>query len=150
MKRKNDNKDFVTYRTAEALRDAGYPQEEIKGWVGLLRQYAKGTRQEVAIYLPSGGKGCGFYLRQKPGLGNEAITAPHLWDAMKWLREEKKMCIEIIVWDNVNPYLIGVYRLTDPTFDLTDDHEDYSTYEEACDAAIATACRYINCKTKTS
>lgn len=107
--------DYVTIDTAKLLKSAGYPQEYKLSLGG-------------ALISTDGG----------------AICRPSLWDAMKWLREEKKLFLEITLWSDM--FGIGLFRPDYPTdniFPWTVSSTRYPTYEDADDAGIAAACKWL-------
>lgn len=67
----------------------------------------------------------------------ELISAPHLYDAQKWLREVHKIHIEILYdyeYDST-PYHYCIRKIDNPD-DVIDWIFDFKTYEEALDSAI--------------
>lgn len=68
------------------------------------------------------------------------ISAPTLQMAMKWLREEKNIILDICPNLDLDCTCIGTYcRIVykdNERVTLDADYDDFATYEEACEAAI--------------
>ena len=107
------NEDFVTYELAVKLKEKRYPQDD------LVRYNEDGN----------------MYLDDFPNAG---YCAPTISQALKWLREEKKLHVEVMY---IRP-LHGVtkYYITDIDgdrgnfMDVSDEH--YENYEQAALAGI--------------
>ena len=122
------NEDYVNFETAKLLKDAGFDEYCFKAYEidGTLSD-AMELNGEVDICNSECSEG--------------DIAAPTIQMAMKWLREEKNLCIE--PYRTAAGYLYTISRiptgscLANPS-DGGDDEDSgqWTTYEGACDAAI--------------
>lgn len=122
-----NNQEYVTFETAQLLKKAGYPQNNFTSWYSA----DKSLLCKNDGYIP---------------IMEQDLAAPHLWDAMKWLREEKRISVEVTcIYDT--EYCVDVYVITDVFCDETtlikSDAPFIPTYEAACDAGIAAACQWL-------
>lgn len=67
---------------------------------------------------------------------NEFIYAPTLQMAMKWLREERKINIEIITYWTKDKSMVYGNRIVYNDAVLKEIDTAYNSYEEACETAI--------------
>lgn len=64
------------------------------------------------------------------------VLAPTLQMAMKWLRETHNLFVDVYYdYDFREGYKFSIHKLTKGTT-LETHNENYSTYEQACEAAI--------------
>lgn len=71
------------------------------------------------------------------GVNEEKITfAPTLQMAMKWLREERKINIEIITYWTKNKSMVYGNRIVHNGAVLKEIDTAYNSYEQACEAVI--------------
>ncbi len=122
--------DYVSFETAKLLKKKGFYQDFLSEITPVWK--LNGNRTELAFY------GCDNY----PCETDEWYSAPILQLAMKWLREEKKIGIEVnIIFDldddNKWYYEYGfcIIQLSG-TYKKFADYDGYKNYEEACEAAI--------------
>ena len=66
----------------------------------------------------------------------------HIYDAQKWLREEKKLYVEVTIVVSGKNYMFEIYD-TETAMLKRFVEEDYSTYEEALLEGIKEAIKYI-------
>ena len=121
----NITEDYVTYETAKLLKEKGF-DEETRG------------------YYPVKGDATGRLMFGSEYPHNHSqvqISTPTQALAMKWLREEKRYYIQIML----NSWALGghigyyiVIQHLDSDFEEVSPCEQvfYDTYEEACEAAI--------------
>ena len=127
-------KDYCDYDTCVALKELGY--------VGSSRYYY--TQQDHKFHYDAYNK---FYtVRTADAMGY--VLAVHLYDAQKWLREEKKIHIE--------PYFISIFN-RQPQFkwiitnekqpyfihNSIDSKDKYNSYEEALSEGIKEAAKIL-------
>lgn len=125
--------DYVSFETAKLLKEKGFDEE-------CYTAYFNGKLVDYTMF--------GFCM-------GEIINAPTLQMAMKWLREVHS-CYIVTYWEfknydeNGNPVfkdIIWSYNIAIPKynsarkgdgdyFDIESEKEDYTTYEEVCEAAI--------------
>lgn len=120
--------DYVSFETAKLLKEKGFDEE-------CEHAYFNGAFFNKEEY--------GFVLGDDFTVG-DLVFAPTLQMAMKWLREEKKLNIEVtIVFDRDGGewhfvYGFNIISLTPPDYEVKaeDDYPGFETYEEACEASI--------------
>lgn len=143
--------DYVSFETAKLLKKKGFCQDFLSEITPVWK--LNGNRTELAFY------GCDNY----PCETDEWYSAPTLQMAMRWLREVHNILL-VVDYEyecDTTPYFFKIYRLGkngkpervavkgvsyDKDNNATEhivgyrDWErskgDYSTYEEACEAAI--------------
>lgn len=102
------NEDFAPFELAVKLKEKGYPQE------GLVRIDEQGK----------------LYLGDENNDGCAAPTIPHI---LKWLREEKKLHIEVMfirpLHNRVKYYITDTDGSRGDFMDVSDEH--YETWEQA-------------------
>lgn len=115
--------DYVSFEVAKLLKEKGFDEE---------------CR---AFYVKS--KECGIELFPSDRNHNynddvyPCTSAPTLWVAMKWLREEKGIPIEILWHYDADSDIEEWYFIHHAELRiLPNDIEYYETYEEACESAI--------------
>jgi len=120
--------DYVSFETAKLLKEKGFNEK--------CRTYYKVFPESriAAIYHSSENRGVS---EDDP---NE-ILCPTLQMAMKWLREVHNLFIFPFPQINTNKFWTEIYQLSDNQeweniYCESIDLQDYSTYEEACEAAI--------------
>ena len=84
--------DFCDYDTCVALKELGYNR-------GAYAYYFPNHKEDL-IFNTHQMRGCsinemlkGYNTYPKDVMGHELIDAPTLWEAQKWLREEKKIVV---------------------------------------------------------
>lgn len=128
--------DYVSFETAKLLKEKGF-DEYCKS------VYHVGSICSVASLGYHDNEGYGAVIEEKQnsdfGKYDNAISAPTLQMAMKWLREEKDVQIEISIvgtdtWESPTKWMYGFRCQTKDIIDRR--NADFSSYEEACEAAI--------------
>lgn len=119
--------DFVTYEIAKKLKEKGYPMEEIPtGGID--------NRNFPILYdLP----------KEHPNWQDcKAWWVPTISQVLKWLRKEKKMHMEIFLYDREYSYFVkSITQICEDDLfhkclnDATTD-EEYATYEQSALAGI--------------
>ena len=87
-----ENKDFCDYDTCVALKELGYNR-------GAYAYYFPNHKEDL-IFNTHPMRGCsinemvrGYNTYSKDTVGHELIDAPTMWEAQKWLREEKGVVV---------------------------------------------------------
>jgi len=115
--------DYVSFETAKLLKEKGF--------------------DEYCGYYSSDGEYWGYCTYNHKG--KDYISAPTLQMAMKWLREVHKLYVEVVPnplnfehQDIQDGWGCEVIHLSDLSYDGNYEffQKKYSTYEEACEAAI--------------
>ena len=115
----NIKEDYVSFELAELLRDKGFNVQ---------------TQASITVFA-------GIHTGTTYVVNGEEITPkkdtiiPTLQMAMKWLREEKNIFIDIYYDEDVKGYLYSIIKLVKGTI-LNVSDLAHNTYEEACEAAI--------------
>lgn len=113
---------YVSFETAKLLKE--------KGFEGKMHTFytEKGTEMESAYVVPSN-----FF----------PIYRPTLQMAMKWLREVHNLFIQVTIVPHTTVTMEQKYYVfavckdrRNLAFRSDHPHDSYSTYEEACEAAI--------------
>ena len=106
---------YVSYDTAKLLKEKGFNEECSR------------------FYMPNG-----YVVWKYDHYHNfdirERIECPTLQMAMKWLREVHKMFIQVELYSKYENYCFELFQNTHRL--MVEHREVYSTYEEACEAAI--------------
>ena len=132
-------KDYCDYDTCVALKELGYNR-------GAYAYYFPNHKEDL-IFNTHQMRGCsinemlkGYNTYPKDVMGHELIDAPTMWEAQKWLREEKEVYVTVIPEYNDYRPVKGVkYRLE--VAHWKDDEFGYETIEwldEECPHTIIT------------
>jgi hypothetical protein len=92
-------KDFCDYDTCVALKELGYNR-------GAYAYYFPNHKEDL-IFNTHPMRGCsinemvrGYNTYSENTIGHELIDAPTMWEAQKWLREDKNIIVEVFVDDD--------------------------------------------------
>ena len=125
-------KDYCDYDTCVALKELGYNR-------GAYAYYFPNHKEDL-IFNTHQMRGCsinemlkGYNTYPKDVMGCEFIDAPTISQVLKWLRDEKKIHIQIVVWEKGWYYEVWEFG-DEPVFKIQS--EDFKTYEEAALAGI--------------
>ena len=135
--------DYVSFETAKLLKEKGFDEY-------CRTIYNVGVFCSVASLDCRWNEGYGELIEEKQnsdfGIYDNAISAPTLQMAMKWLREVHNIHINIdihwLYFANQNGWMYIITKILENGIDYVDSKGDendkhfYSTYEEACEAAI--------------
>lgn len=123
--------DFVNFETAKKLKEKGfrkpcilyYNSDKVRTWF---------NEPDIAKnFVPT-------------TLGNDDVLAPTISQVLKWLREEKKISIEVSIHCSLK-WMCGIYEFSDGIADFTQYSNDgiddtvfifYDSYEQAALAGI--------------
>ena len=123
-------KDYCDYATCVALKELEY--------VGSSRYYY--TQRDYKFHYDAYNK---FYtVRTADAMGY--VLAVHLYEAQKWLREEKKIDVGA-TWDNdEDNWYVYIKKIGFPDWSGTSvSHSCYSSYEEALSEGIKEAVKIL-------
>lgn len=123
--------EFVTFEISMKLKQKGYPQLK-KGTLAMYSEY--GEWFSLARNLDD-------YEYSFVDFDEHDCVAPTISQALKWLREQKKINIEIFLYNGTYSYYIkSVTQICEDLSHqcLNDDttEEEYDSYEEAALAGI--------------
>lgn len=112
--------DYVSFETAKLLKEKGFDWEVHRSYLVNDNCFAPADVNDLPYR-------------------KDAIRIPTLQMAMKWLREEKDIQIEISIvgtdtWESPTKWIYGFRCQTKDIIDRR--NADFSSYEEACEAAI--------------
>lgn len=147
------NKDYCDYETCVALKELGFSEPTLAYYHGFLPS-------KPLLYLvidkdcmPEDGVNVFDLLSNSNKYkDSKSIDAPTLWEAQKWLREEKKIIIEAtfnLMYKGQPRFSWRVlYNLTQHkgayyTLDSVMSKEDYDSYEEALSEGIKEAVKIL-------
>ena len=140
--------DFCDYDTCVALKELGYNR-------GAYAYYFPNHKEDL-IFNTHQMRGCsinemlkGYNTYPKDVMGHELIDAPTMWEAQKWLREEKH--IDALVYlDDLKGYFpfIKIWECFWKTFIILEEMEDkkvsyFVNYEEALAEAVRQAVKIL-------
>ena len=145
-------KDYCDYETCVALKELGFREKcptyyDTEDNVGLLF-----NTQWTSDYLPCQFTDCLESHNSNTSDDNSYIDAPTMWEAQKWLREEKKIIIEAtfnLMYKGQPRFSWRVlYNLTQHkgayyTLDSVMSKEDYDSYEEALSEGVKCAVKIL-------
>lgn len=125
--------DYVSFETAELLKEKGFPQDPRICNTAYTLKGSLSNNAKSFIY--------DYVELNKLGIKpNYYSIAPTLQMAMKWLREEKNIILDICPNLDLDCMCIGTYcRIVykdNERVTLDADYDDFATYEEAVEAAI--------------
>ena len=139
-------KDYCDYNTCVALKELGYNR-------GAYAYYFPNHKEDL-IFNTHQMRGCsinemlkGYNTYPKDVMGHELIDAPTMWEAQKWLREEKKIDVGA-TWDNdKDNWYVYIKKIGFPDWSGTSvSHSCYSSYEEALSEGIKEAVKLLKKK----
>lgn len=116
-------KDFVTYEVAKKLKKKGYSYGYNDFGYRLIYS------DECTIKFISN---IGAYEREYYG---ENIPCPAISQVLKWLREEKKIYLELVVVVDAE-YMCDIYKIDIRPIECLGSTEWFKTYEQAALAGI--------------
>ena len=143
-------KDYCDYETCVALKELGYK-------VPTSAYYIPNNNQLIFVSNPFRGGYAIDCFRSQNSLPKDVMTsnyidAPTMWEAQKWLREEKKIVIEVnfdLMYKGQPHFSWRVlYNLTQHkgayyTFNSVNSKEDYDSFEEALSEGIKEAIKIL-------
>ena len=138
-------KDYCDYETCVTLKELGYNR-------GAYAYYFPNHKEDL-IFNTHQMRGCsinemlkGYNTYPKDVMGHELIDAPTMWEAQKWLREEKKIDVFVragyLGKNRVRHYFVEVFTSKD-VITLDNDREDYDSYEEALAEGLSKAVKIL-------
>ena len=136
-------KDYCDYDTCVALKELGYNR-------GAYAYYFPNHKEDL-IFNTHQMRGCsinemlkGYNTYPKDVMGHELIDAPTMWEAQKWLREEKKIDVGA-AWDNdEDNWYVYIKKIGFPDWSGTSvSHSCYPSYEEALSEGIKEAVKLL-------
>lgn len=131
-------KDYCDYETCVALKELGYKVPTSAFYI---------PNNETLYFVSTPYRG-GYVIDcfrshnsfPKDVMTNDFIDAPTMWEAQKWLREEKEIEVLVLPKGMVGaPYDAQVYT---EDYSVNDDKE-YSTYEDALSEGIKEAVKIL-------
>lgn len=135
-------KDYCDYETCVALKELGFSEPTLAYYHGFLSS-------KPLLYLvidedcmsEDGVNIFDLLSNSNKYKDSKNIDAPTMWEAQKWLREEKKLHITIFSQSQES----WQYRITKPHQRLEDGlyGEDFSSFEEALSEGIKSAVKIL-------
>jgi hypothetical protein len=113
--------DYVSFETAKLLKEKGFDGE-----CDLF-----GRTDESELIIREAAK-----IAYEQGIDDECVILPTLQMAMKWLREERKINIEIITYWTKDKSMVYGNRIVHNGVVLKEIDTAYNSYEQACEVAI--------------
>lgn len=137
--------DYVTYQQAKALKTAGF------NWP-CDHYYAKGDAPDGQTWILASDISEDFNAPQKCPFPQIQCSAPTLWQAQKWMREVKYICVTVYAQPyNGLPYYTGyILYEGDETEVLDKESHWFDDYEQALSETIDVALDLINPEKKQS
>lgn len=150
-------KDFCDYETCVALKELGYK-------VPTSAYYIPNNETLYFVSNPYRGGYVIDCFRSHNSLREDVVThdcidAPTMWEAQKWLREEKRICVEVdccasgYVWELCKAYqgtwfsggttIYTHYCEDNANNKLLNDCGKYNTYEDALSEGIKEAVKIL-------
>ena len=135
-------KDYCDYETCVALKELGYKiptsayyMPKNSQLIFVINQFRGGAAMDCFYSNNSLPKEC---------MGSDFIDAPTMWEAQKWLREEKKIDVGA-TWDNdEDNWYVYIKKIGFPDWSGTSvSHSCYSSYEEALSKGIKEAVKIL-------
>lgn len=118
--------DFVTYKIGKKLKEKGFNQP-------CLAHYTNGKFEYNIEY-------CDAAILQDlyQNWGNNVgcfVDAPTISQVLKWLREEKKIYLEIVIVVDAE-YMCDIYKINPRPIECLGSTEYFKTYEQAALAGV--------------
>ena len=137
-------KDYCDYDTCVALKELGYKvptsayyMPKKSQLIFVINQFRGGAAMDCFYSNNSLPKEC---------MASDFIDAPTMWEAQKWLREEKKIDVFVragyLGKNRVRHYFVEVFTSKN-VITLDNDREDYDSYEEALSEGIKEAIKFL-------
>lgn len=125
------NEDFVTFDLAKKLKEKGFKNNCIGyyDYVGEFHYSYKSAISNREIYF--------FHNKYDNIWNRDLVDAPTIPQVLKWLRDEKKIHIQIIVYENGWYFEVWQYDESPAKFKFQG--EDCDSYEQAALAGITWA-----------
>ena len=129
--------DYVSFELAKKLKEKGFPQEG----PGYSHAYSYPIDEPTLHQSTNWQLAC---ITERDNTEEAVVIAPTFFVAQKWLREEKRINIDIEVYCNCKFQMI-LRSLKDNVNDVVGDYTYtlYDTYEEALEAGINNALKLI-------
>ena len=132
-------KDYCDYETCVALKELGFREKcptyyDTEDNVGLLF-----NTQWTSDYLPCQFTDCLESHNSNTSDDNSYIDAPTMWEAQKWLREEKHLHIEVRLYCN----MWYEYEVKEAEGKIIAEGCAFKTYEEALSTAVYMATEHL-------
>lgn len=129
--------DYVSFETAKLLKEKGFPQEYDRYHSLVYNEKDYEDEYEVQrMVLETRTVKAGTLSSYPIGVPDPKCYCPTLQMAMKWLREDYNMHIEVRYFPMPDIYRYVIIH-SPATFENIDSHPQYfNTYEEACEAGI--------------
>lgn len=121
--------DYVSFEIAKLLKEKGFPQNP----------YICNTAYTLRGKLSNNAKSFAHNFAEFDKCGIKPITysmAPTLQMAMKWLREVHNIFICIVLLEDIDGYGFTVENIINKKYIATSKNDEYSTYEQAVEAAL--------------
>ena len=138
-------KDYCDYETCVALKELGYNR-------GAYAYYFPNHKEDL-IFNTHQMRGCsinemlkGYNTYPKDIMGHELIDAPTMWEAQKWLREEKNIGVFVSGFKNGYTFWVNNLLNGDTLYQGFFDNqtgEKYKSYEEALAEGIKEAVKIL-------
>ena len=122
--------DYVSFETAKLLKDKGFNERLLTFYI--TDEFKKGGCFQLMAFTDD---------KIDNNHSDHCYLAPTLQMAMKWLREVQNLFIFPFPQVNTSKFWVEIYQLSDNQewenlYCESIDLQDYSTYEQACEAAI--------------
>lgn len=121
------NEDFVSFELSKKLKEKGYPQVE---------------KNTLAMYDEDGCLSClcptfdiNRYYYCFEDFDKHGYVAPTISQVLKWLREEKKIYLELVIVVDAE-YMCDIYKIDASPIECLGSTEYSKTYEDAALAGI--------------
>jgi len=134
--------DYVSFETAKLLKEKGFPQEYDHYHALVYNEEDYEDEYEVQrMVLETRIVKAGTLSSYPIGVPEPKCYCPTLQTVMKWLREVHNLFIFPFPQMNTNKFWTEIFQLSDNQewenlYCESIDLQDYSTYEEACEAAL--------------
>lgn len=120
------NEDFVIYELAKKLKEKGFRRP-------CVATYDKDGMLGYNYYQPKSIKAVSF--DDCLCISDDLVLAPTISQVLKWLREEKKIYLELVIVVDAE-YMCDIYKIDARPIECLGSTEYYKTYEQAALAGI--------------
>lgn len=125
--------EFITFELAKKLKEKGFPQVK-KGTLAMYDERCKWYSLVPTIDEE-------FYSFN--AFDDRDYVCPTISQVLKWLREEKKIYIEIVIMLG-SEYVCDIYKINPRRIECLGSTEHFKTYEQAAMAGIEYVLEKLN------
>lgn len=125
--------EFVNFELAKKLKERGF-NEECFGWY-YPSEVCGFDYKTTIVFNSSEYRGSNYKDMLVSHNDEKHIDVPTIYQVLKWLREEKKIYLEIVIVVDTE-YMCDIYKINPRPIECLGSTEYFKTYEQAALAGI--------------